>query len=372
MSSSTPRIAVIGAGPAGATSAIVLARAGCRVTLFEQHAGQRDKVCGECLSHVGIGVLDALGLSDQLAATAHPTRLRRTILYPIDGPRLNLAMPAPMWGISRWTLDEFLMQSAGRSGAQLLRPMRCERLSPADGKVTVVVRDLRTGSCSEPVFDLLILADGRSALLPDRPPPTADLGIKSHWAGITRADDAIELFGVRGHYGGVAPVDGARCNISFSVPAEKVRAARGDLDALFASIASENAHLRHRLAGARRVSAWRASPLLRFPVQAHWPSGVIPVGNAAAAIEPIGGEGMGLAMRSAQIAAEAILSNGHDHPDLGNRVRRAYQSLWRTRGIACRAIATVLSRPGVAGAALTLVEASPPLGRIAMHLAGKR
>jgi len=48
---------VIGAGPAGSTAAMLLARAGWSVTLVEQHRFPRDKVCGECLSALGIDVL---------------------------------------------------------------------------------------------------------------------------------------------------------------------------------------------------------------------------------------------------------------------------------------------------------------------------
>ena len=47
-------IVVIGAGPAGSVAAALLARAGLDVILIEQHRFPRDKVCGECLSALGI------------------------------------------------------------------------------------------------------------------------------------------------------------------------------------------------------------------------------------------------------------------------------------------------------------------------------
>ena len=58
-------VTIIGAGPAGSTAAILLARAGWDVTLVEQSRFPRDKVCGECLSALGFDVLERLGLVDE-------------------------------------------------------------------------------------------------------------------------------------------------------------------------------------------------------------------------------------------------------------------------------------------------------------------
>ena len=111
---------------------------------------------------------------------------------------------------------------------------------------------------------------------------------------------------MRGSYGGLAAIEGDRWNAAFSVPAARLKQHRGDVDALFAEIARENPMLAARLAPRERVGEWLASPLPRFSVRRTWPPAVIPVGNAAAALEPIGGEGMGLAMRSAELAAQML------------------------------------------------------------------
>ena len=87
----------------------------------------------------------------------------------------------------------------------------------------------------------------------------------------------------------------------------------------------------------RRVGPWLVSPLPRFSVARRWPERVIPVGNAAAALEPIGGEGMGLALRSAELAAAALAEAIRDRGgDGGNRTRsrlaRAYNALGAPAG----------------------------------------
>ena len=57
---------IIGAGPAGAATAILLAQAGWQVILVEQHAYPRQKVCGECLTAGGLALLDELGVGAQV------------------------------------------------------------------------------------------------------------------------------------------------------------------------------------------------------------------------------------------------------------------------------------------------------------------
>src|ERR1700677_2726366 len=63
---------VIGAGPAGASTAILLQSAGWRVILVEQHAYPRQKVCGECLSAASLALLDRLGVGAAVRDRAGP------------------------------------------------------------------------------------------------------------------------------------------------------------------------------------------------------------------------------------------------------------------------------------------------------------
>src|SRR5204863_4873107 len=97
-----------------------------------------------------------------------------------------------------------------------------------------------------------------------------------------------------------------------------------------------------------------------------WPEGVIPIGNAAAALEPIGGEGMGLAMRSAEIVAEELLNTAGDYD--AARLRRRMKALWEVRRFTCRAGGMMLSSPRVAK---LMTRVARPLGSVALRLVGK-
>jgi 2-polyprenyl-6-methoxyphenol hydroxylase-like FAD-dependent oxidoreductase len=358
-------ITIIGAGPAGSIAAIVLARdSNWRVRLVEQHRFPRDKVCGECLSPVGIDVLRRHDLHTRISRLG-PVRIKQTIFHDQSGQSARFDLPAPMWGISRSALDTALLDEARRAGATILQPARCECVSHA----WVRVRDLATNDLFTLDSDVILLADGKAAFASPRPPATRDLGIRAHFEHLDAPRDAIQLFGVNRHYGGVAPIEDERFNIAFSVPAARVSACAGDLDRLFDDILGENPALRSQFRRAQRLGNWLASPLPRFGVLPSWAPGVLPIGNAAAAIEPIGGEGMGLAMRSAELAAaELIATNGRY---CAARLRKRYRDLWSMRRFVCRAGAYLISSPSLAATAIELVRANERLTRAILHLSGK-
>jgi len=358
---------IIGAGPSGSLAAIRLARAGWRVTLLEQHRFPRDKVCGECMSALGIDVLRRTGL-ETLVRSHGAIPLYYTHLHAASGESATIDLPRPMWGISRHVLDQLLLIEADRCGAEVHQPARCESLGTSGDRPIVQVRNLLTNEVTEERPDWVILADGKSVLLGgDVPRRTTDFGLKVHFNDVDGPTDAIELFGTMGTYGGLAPIENNRWNAAFSVPASLLRLHAGDLEMVFERLVGENKTLRKRLHEATRVSPFLASPLPRFGVRRRWPARVIPVGNAAAALEPIGGEGMGLALRSAELAVEQLLDGGFDAATL----QRAYHDLWRTRRTACRAAAKVVSSGIFSGAAMEFLKHHERIGQKALAWMGK-
>jgi 2-polyprenyl-6-methoxyphenol hydroxylase-like FAD-dependent oxidoreductase len=361
-----PDVTIIGAGPAGTTAACALATRGWNVTLIEQSRFPRDKVCGESLSALGLEVLARLNLIDRLRPQ-EPTLLNATILHATDGRHLTCPLPRPMWGLSRRAMDATLFDAARDAGVRILQPARCESLQDV-----LTLRHLEGNRVETLRPTWIILADGKGALLPHRPPATSDFGIKAHFESVIGPRDAVELFGVQGHYVGLAPIECGLSNIAFSVPAKKLERFRGHLDALWSQLLTENATLALRFTYAKRIGDWLASPLPRFPVSRRWPPRVIPLGNSAAALEPIGGEGMGLAMRSAELAAAALDQSQRDHTPIPvRRLQIEFARLWRTRRLACRALARLLSTPRIAGDLLDWARGNESLSRAAMAMIGK-
>jgi flavin-dependent dehydrogenase len=360
MNGSARQVLVIGGGPAGSVAATLLARGGVGVTLIEQSRFPRDKVCGESLSALGMEVLERLGFGCRVKA-AGAVELRRTGLYPPSGAGATLALPRPMWGISRRVMDALLLDVARDAGVVVQQPARCERLIPT------MVRCLESNAVRELRADVVVLADGKGALLAAKPQPTGDLGVKGHFVGAAAPRDAVELYGVSGHYIGVAAIDEGRWNVAMNVPAARVARCGGDLDHLWRELLAENRTLAARFGGAARIGEWLASPLPRFGVVRKWPTGVIPIGNAVAALEPIGGEGMGLAMRSAELAANAILAGEVS----AAKLQREFARLWGVRRTACRGLAKLLGSPALARDVVEWAGGSEGVSRVVMSLIGK-
>ena len=360
---------VVGAGPAGSVAALLLARAGIQVTLVDAGRFPRDKVCGECLSALGLATLRQIGLGP-VVRDAIP--LLHTAFVAASGRRLDLNLPVPMAGLSRHAMDVRLLRTAETAGAEVRTATRCDRVDAGIAEL----RSIPDGAVSREAFDVILLADGKGAF-PDatgrlvaKPAATADLGIKRHLTGVDWRSDTIALFGLDGGYAGLAPVEGGRFNLACGVPADRLREVRGDLDAWLRWACQVNPALGQALAEAEPAGNWLTCPLPRFAVQREWPQGIVPLGNAAAALEPVGGEGMGLAIASAALAVEALLAQGPNREALRN-LRRAYSRLWRIRRLACRSAAVLLSNRRLASPVLAAAAAAPPVVRGVAWLMGK-
>jgi len=351
----------------------------------ERSAFPRDKVCGECLSALGRDVLDRLGVADRLAALG-PAELRRSRAVTADGRAVTLPLPRPMWGLTRHAMDAALLDVVREAGGEVLQPCVCERIEPGERPrlhprsrgASPLPRSRGQGrdapATGELSADLVMVGDGGGSLLGSRRRVTGDFGIKAHFTGVDADRDLIELVGLGGGrgYAGLAPVQGGRWNAAWGVPVTALRRFGGDIDALVRDHIRRHPTLCQRFARAQRVGEWLACPLPRFAVVREWPANVVPLGNAAAALEPVGGEGMGLAMRSAELAAEAVDAMRLSGKPLDvARLRRAFGRLWRVRRAACRAAAVTLASDRWGPIAVDLLDAMPLAARAGLALVGK-
>ncbi len=365
-----PPVVIIGAGPAGSVAATILASSKLfPVVLIEQHRFPRDKVCGECVSAFGIQTLRNQNLADPVQRL-RPAILTRALIHS-NNDFAEFVLPNAMWGISRAAMDQTLLESARDAGATILQPARCEGIEPGD-RPRVRLRDLADNAIRTMDAKCVLVADGKIPNASRAGKSSGDFGLKAHFELRAGPTDAIELFGVAGHYGGIAPIEQGVSNLAFSVPADRIKTFSRDFDELLEQMKLENVALAARMRGARRIGDWLAAPLPRFAVQNCWAKNVIPLGNAAAAIEPIGGEGMGVAVRSAELAANAIVLATKCDRDVDiTSLRAEYRRLWNTRRIACRAGGMLISSPLLARLAIAFAGRGDGRADWALRLVGK-
>ncbi|MGH8324985.1 MAG: NAD(P)/FAD-dependent oxidoreductase, partial [Steroidobacteraceae bacterium] len=162
---------IMGAGPAGSTAAILLARAGWSVALVERREFPRRKVCGECIAASNLPLLDALGIGEDFETRAGPQLGRVALMRgkdTIEGDMPPFNHPRYAWGkaLGRETLDTLLLARAREAGAVVLQPWSVRSLSGLPGAYRCDIR--AAGSREVGCLQASIVIDARGSWEPVR------------------------------------------------------------------------------------------------------------------------------------------------------------------------------------------------------------
>ena len=329
-------IAVVGAGPAGAALAYLLAERGLHVILLDKATFPRDKTCGDCLSPRALRVLSGMGLLDDLVADGW--RINKAWVVAPNGRSLFAALRAdgglPGFAliVPRFRLDDAIRRRAVDAGASF-RPWRVTDLLAANGRAAGV----RAMSSAGPVdlrARVVALATGASAALLERAgllreKPAIVRAARAYYENVRGLSDIMEVYlhsVPTPGYGWMFPVSATAANvgIGYGTPST-APAPEMPLDALHAFVAAPA--IASRLDGARPAAAAKAYPLVVdfSPARAAVP-GLVVVGEACGLVHPLTGEGIDAALESAELAADVIatgLSRGETPECTARNYRRA-------------------------------------------------
>jgi len=359
-------VLIVGAGPAGAVAAIVLARAGARVRLIDRATFPRDKLCGDTINPGTLGLLRRLGLAAALEDRALP--IDGMIVTGEGGIAVEGRYPRDQRGlaISRRDFDAMLLEQAVAAGAAFECVAAREAL--VDGPASApVIRGIVAGNGArhQLTAKVVVAADGRRSTVAfglrlARHPPRP-----KRWAiGAYFEDPIRSTFGEmhirRGRYIGVAPLGSGLSNVCLVLPWSGAgRAGSSACDfrdppgLLRNAIAAEPA-LRNRFGGQAPVR----NPIMLGPlavdVVREDMAGLLLAGDAAGFIDPMTGDGLRFAVRGGELAAAAALDaleHGWDgvHARLRAAREREFASKWRFNRT-LRAL--VSSRAGVRAASV--------------------
>ncbi|MBE1445267.1 NAD(P)/FAD-dependent oxidoreductase [Paenibacillus sp. OAS669] len=298
--------AVIGAGVAGSSLAKALADNGWQTLLLDQKPFPRHKVCGEFLSPESQWILHALGLQ-KYVDSLQPSFMDRTRLILESGKEIEVALPGTALGVSRYSLDAALHAAAVSSGVCVKTSTTVLSVTPVDGGYIIEAKN----GMERQTFQARAVvaawgANGRSGLV-GRHPKTSTaskyVGVKSHFQGVER-EHVIEMYFFDGGYLGVSPIEGGLVNVTALLERKAFQSDHSSILSLLEAACRSHPKLQLRLADAVPIPNTQAAVA---PVNFHrkpiaW-SQLPLVGDAILTIPPLCGDGMSMALRSAQLCA---------------------------------------------------------------------
>jgi len=322
--SSPADVVIVGAGPAGAATAILLAERGLAVTLLDRARFPRDKICGEYLSPETSRIFDRLGVLKAVDATgARPLRGMRITApdgtvavgdYPQEGRWRGYRDHA--LAARRCQLDATLVERARELGVRVREGVRVTDVVTVDGRPGGRVGGVEAvaagsaGPAERIAARLVVGADGRTSIVARRLGAVRPhrwlkrLALVAHVEGMTSDPERGEIVLATPGYAIANPVAAGLVNLSLIVPMAVARRIRGGLGTFFDQAVGALPALAAALAGARRVTPVRALGPLAYRVTPPSNDGVVLVGDALGFLDPFTGEGVHTALRSAELASE--------------------------------------------------------------------
>jgi len=307
-------VIIAGAGPAGSSAAIHLARNDLRVLLVEQKKFPRAKLCGEFISPECRRHFENLGVADAMT-NSDPASITETVFYSSRGHHVTIPSswfggPAAL-GLSRAVMDEVLLRRAQQCGVEVIEGATITE-PILDNDIVRGIKLKVNGDEQQHTAPLTIDATGRARILTrklqNQPKSKAKLiAFKVHLRNTRVAPGACEIYFYRDGYGGLSSVEGDISNLCFIISAEQVKRHHSDPDRVMRDMVMKNRRASYTLEHAETQSEWLSASWERFGRQQPSPAkGLVAVGDSAAFIDPFTGSGMLLAFESGELVADVI------------------------------------------------------------------
>jgi menaquinone-9 beta-reductase len=381
-----PEAVIVGAGPAGSATAILLAERGRSVMLLDKASFPRPKVCGEYLSPEAARILDRLGvLKDVDAAGARPLEGMR-IVAP-DGTALEGRYAgAGRWrgyrdhalAVRREVFDGLLLERARSRSVDVRERHRVTDLLLEGRRVIGVRGQDPAGAPFEVAGPLVVGADGRASVVAralglTRPHRLRRLALVQHVRGLATAAGRGEIHVDPPDYCILNPVAAGVVNVSLVVPLAHARPFAGRLETFFRSRLRQLVHLWPRLADMEPVGKLIAMGPLAYRVRPPRHDGVLLVGDASGFYDPFTGEGLFTALRSAELLADT--ADGALGAGDVSRVRlaaydEARRAAFRSKDRVTRALQLVVARRWRANLVARALHRRPALVDLLMGVIG--
>jgi flavin-dependent dehydrogenase len=310
---------IVGTRVAGASTALLLARAGLSVLAVDRSARGSDTTSTHALMRPGLMQLHRWGLYPRLVATNAPPIRRTTFHYgpeAVEVPIKSRDGVEALYSARRTVLDRLLADAAAEAGARVLHNVVAgEVVRSSSGRVGGVRLTDAAGETRRVEAGIVIGADGaRSGI-------ARAVGAKVLWTG--RHGGALlygywrdlPLDGTHWYYGkdvaaGAIPTnDNQACVFAAMRPERYTTESAHGLDAVYGeALAATDATLARWVAAAERDGKLHPFPGRPGFIRQAWGSGWALVGDAGCFKDPITAHGMSDALRDAELLAQAVVA----------------------------------------------------------------
>ena len=353
-------VAIIGGGLAGLTSALHLSKCNKRILLIEKNEYPKHKVCGEYISNEVLPYLNSLGIDPVKEGAKEIDQLE---LSTVKSKTIRGELPLGGFGMSRYFLDELLAKKALENNV-VIHQDTVEKISFEDHHFLIYTKknQMYTGR-------VVIGAFGKRSNLDvqmnrkfiQRKSPY--LAVKTHVKGVF-PDNLVALHNFKGGYCGVSKVETNAINVCYIVNFSSFKKYK-NIEDFQKQVVLKNDHLRKIVT---HTSPIFEKPLtisqISFKTKKPVEDQILMCGDTAGMIHPLCGNGMGMAIRSAQIASLEILKflNGKiSRHQLENNYLRNWNKEFKIRLRAGHLIAWLFRNQRISEMLLTVLKWIPSL-----------
>ena len=354
-------VIIVGGGLAGLTSAIHLSTRKKRVLLIEKNEYPKHKVCGEYISNEVLPYLNSLGINPISEGAKQITKVH------ISTTKSNLIkgeLPLGGFGMSRYFLDNLLVKKAHLNGVQILKDT-VESIHFKKDSFTITTK-------SSAVFQskITIGAFGKRSSLDQKmkrkfiQKKSPYLAVKIHVKGVF-PENLVALHNFKGGYCGVSKVEDNAINVCYITEYRSFKKHKNITD-FQEEVIFKNNYLRKIFKEStpifeKPLTISQVSFQTKNPVEDH----IIMCGDTAGMIHPLCGNGMGMAISSAQLACIRILQflNGEikTREGLEKQYLRDWNKEFKIRLKAGHFIAWLFRNQTISQIAYSILKTSPSL-----------
>lgn len=357
-------VIIVGGGLAGLFNALLLNRAGLQVTVIEKKSYPFNRVCGEYISNEILPFLKTLAI-DPFALGA--SRINRLIVTAASGTKMAQPLDLGGFGLSRYTFDNFLYKKALAEGVNFLLNTRVEDIKFTDDHFEVQV----PGEVfSAPV---LIGSFGKRSNLDQklkRPffyKRSPYLGVKFH-VRLDFPTDLIQLNNYKDGYCGISKIEADRYCMCYMAHRDDLRK-YGTLPDLELNVIRKNPYLNEIFNTAEfLLDKPKVINEISFEKKAPVEGHILMSGDTAGMIAPLCGNGMTMAIHSAKILSDKIITHykrglftAQKRALLEQDYTRAWEQQFAKRLWVGRQLQRLMGNEGMTSAALTLLNSLPPV-----------